>query len=78
MLVFITFFELYSIGSSGSKKFNFSVLKEVLGGSDAESSFVVKIDGGVTLSLENIIAKLAVTLVIIISAISVFSLEILL
>jgi len=62
----------------GSKKFNFSALKEVLEESDAEPLLIVGVDGGVMLSLENAVAKLAATLVAIISAIFVFSLEILL
>ncbi len=78
MPVLTTSPEPYSIGSSGSKKSNSSALKEVLEGSDTESLLVIEVDGGVMLSLENAVAKLAVTLVIIISAISAFSLEILL
>jgi len=77
LLVLITFFEPYSIESSGSKKSNSSVLKEILEGSDVELLLVVEIDGGVTLSLENVVAKLAATLVAMISTIFVFSLAIL-
>ncbi len=77
MLILIISSKSYSIGSSGSKKPNFSILKKILKESDIKSSLIIKIDDDVTLNLENVVAKLAVTLITIISAISTFSLEIL-
>ncbi len=71
------FFKPYSIGSSGSKKLNFSILKVFFKGSDIKPLFIVEIDGDITLSLKNIVAKLAITLIIMISIIFAFSLEIL-
>ncbi len=71
--------EPYSIGSLGSKKINSSILKEVLEGSmNIKPLLIIKIDGNIKLSLENTVAKLTATMIIIISTISTFSLAILL
>jgi len=54
-------------------------LKKVLEGLiDINPLLVIGVDGGVKLNLKNAVAKLAVTVVVIISAISIFSLAILL
>ena len=69
----------YSIGNSKSKKSNSSTLKEILKRSiDIKPLLIIKIDDNMRLSLKNAVAKLAATLVAMISAISAFSLEILL
>ncbi len=60
--------EPYSIGSSESKKLNSSILKEVF----KISMDVVGVHGGVRLNLKNAVAKLAVTLVIMIFVIFAF------